>query len=172
MCQLKPRHNLRDPMRPAIASAFYSSCLNSFSLPLSFFLIRWDFIRPPLLVTATGCEISEGKACGNPSISGAHLTQHLYRRAGGFWKGAKCFTKSISKAGLTQTDSGNTFIPRSTSPLCFRLCSLLVFFVQHLRRAILAHGESDLQHCEITFEARLPFAWICWADMEKRCETR
>lgn len=121
MCQLKPRHNLRDPMRPAIASTFYSSCLNSFSLPLSlsFFPIRWDFIGPPLLVTATGCEISEGKACGNPSISCAHLTQHLYRRAGGFWKGEKCFTKSISEAGLTQTDSGNTFIPRSTSPLCF-----------------------------------------------------
>lgn len=109
MRQLKPRHNLRDLMRPAISSSFYSACLNSFSLPLlqSFFLIRWDFIRPPLSVTAIGCEISEGKACGNHSISCAHLTQHLYRRAGGFWKGEKSFTKSISEAGLTQTDSGN-----------------------------------------------------------------
>lgn len=72
-----------------------------------FFLIRWDFIRPPLSVTAIGCEISEGKACGNHSISFAHLAQHLYRHAGGFWKGEKSFTKSISEAGYTQTDSGN-----------------------------------------------------------------
>lgn len=72
-----------------------------------FFLIRWDFIRPPLSVTAIGCEISEGRACGNHSISCAHLAQHLYRRAGGFWKGEKSFTKSTSEAGLTQTDSGN-----------------------------------------------------------------
>lgn len=35
MCQLKPWHNLRDPMRPAISSAFYSSRLNSLSLCLS-----------------------------------------------------------------------------------------------------------------------------------------
>lgn len=91
----------------------------SHCLSHSFFLIRWDFIRRPLSVTAIGCEILEGKACGNHSISCAHLTQHLYRRAGGFWKGEKSFTKSISEAGLTQTDSGNTFIPRSPSSLCF-----------------------------------------------------
>ena len=109
MCQLKPRHNLKDRMGPAISPSFYTPCLNSLSLPLTlfFFLIRWDFIRPPLSVTAIGCEISEGRACGNHSISCAHLAQHLYRRAGGFWKGEKSFTKSTSEAGLTQTDSGN-----------------------------------------------------------------
>lgn len=102
----------------------------SHCLSHSFFLIRWDFIRPPLSVTTIGCEISEGKACGNHSISCAHLAQHLYRRAGGFSKGEKSFTKSISEAALTQTDSGNTFIPRSTSFLCllpflclFSLCT-------------------------------------------------
>lgn len=135
MCQLKPRHNLRDLMKPAISSSFYSPCLNSFSLPLSlyFFLIRWDFIRPPLSVTAIGCEISEGKACGNHSISYAHLAQHLYRGAGGFWKGEKSFTKSISETGLTQTDSGNTFIPCSTSSLCF--LPVLCLFTLHTNTA-------------------------------------
>lgn len=103
---------------------FTHQCLNSFSLPLSapFFQIRWDFIEPPLSVTTIGCEISDGRACGNHSISCAHLAQHLYRHAGGFWKGEKSFTKSISETGLTQTVSRNTFIPYS--PFFFLSSSL------------------------------------------------
>lgn len=64
--KLKPRHNLRDLMRPAISFSFYLPSLNSISLPLlqSFFLIRWDFIRPLLSVTTIGCEISEVKRVG------------------------------------------------------------------------------------------------------------
>lgn len=129
MCKLKPRHNLRDLMRPAIPSSCCSARLNYVSLPLlqSFFLIRWDFIRPPLSATAIGCEISEGKACGNHSISCAHLAQHLYRRAGGFWKSEKSFTKRISAAGLTQTDTGNS---SHNSQLLLTASSLLVVFVR------------------------------------------
>lgn len=171
----KPRHNLRELMRPAISSSFYTPCFSSFSLPLllSFFLIRWDFIRPPLSVTAIGCEISEGKACGNRSISCAHLAQHLYRRVGGFWKGEKSFTKSISEAVLTQTDSGN--ISCNVQPL---LCASS-FFCACFRRAkkparsrVLAHCKTDLQHREITLGKRSPFAWICWEVMDEKYEMR
>lgn len=149
MCQLKPRHNLRDLMGPAISASFHSPCLNSFSLPLllSFFLIRWDFIRPPLSVTAIGCEISEGKACGNHSISCAHLAQHLYRRAGGFWKGEKSFTKSISEAGLTQTDSGN--ISYNVQPL---LSASSLFSACFLCAKPPPHCTGSLQDRFTTFE--------------------
>lgn len=149
----------------------------SHCLSLSFFLIRWDFIRPPLSVTAIGCEISEGRACGNHSISCAHLAQHLYRRAGGFWKGEKSFTKSTSEAGLTQTDSGN--VSYSVQPFLFAsslfcarcLCVKKEKKKKNLCQTVLAHCEIDLQRWEITFWKRPPFAWICWADMEKKCET-
>lgn len=134
--QLKPRHNLRDLMRLAICSRFHSTCLDSFSTPLRqvlffflsfpFFLIRWDFIRPPLSVTAIGCEISEGKACGNHSISCAHLALHLYRRAGGFWKGEKSFTKSVSEAGFNTNRLEIFHTMFSRFLLDLRLFSLLV----------------------------------------------
>lgn len=133
--QLKPRHNLRDLMRLAICSRFHSACLDSFSTPLRqvlfflsfpFFLIRWDFIGPPLSVTAIGCEISEGKACGNHSISCAHLALHLYRRAGGFWKGEKSFTKSVSAAGFNTNRLEIFHTMFSRFLLDLRLFSLLV----------------------------------------------
>lgn len=133
-CQQKPRHNLRPSEAPLSLLLFThrgSTLSHCLFFHLLFFLMRWDFIGPPLSVTAIGCEISEGKACGNHSISCAHLAQHLYRRAGGFWKGEKSFTKRTSEAGFN-TSSGNTFKPRSTSPLRFPFCSVLVFFVYHL----------------------------------------
>lgn len=97
-----------------------------FSFPFLFFLIRWDFIGPPLSVTAIGCEISEGKACGNHSISCAHLALHLYRRAGGFWKGEKSFTKSVSEAGFNTNRLEIFHTMFSRFLLDLRLFSLLV----------------------------------------------
>jgi len=110
MCQLKPRLNLRDLVKSAISSSLthFASTLFTASRAL-LFSNQVRFYRALLSVTTTGCEISDGKACGNHSISCAHLAQHLYRCAGGFWKGEKSFTKSISETGLTQTVSGNTF---------------------------------------------------------------
>lgn len=112
MCQMKPRQ----PQRPdeACYHMQLSLALPHLFLTTSltlFFLIRWDVIWAPLSVTTIGCEISDSKACGNHSISCAHLAQHLYRRAGGFWKGEKSWTKGVWEAALTQTDCGNTFIP-------------------------------------------------------------
>lgn len=62
------------------------------------------------------------------------------------------------------------FIQCSTFSLCFLplLCSLSL--CKNLCQTVLAHCEIDLQRWEITFWKRPPFAWICWADMEKKCE--
>lgn len=80
-----------------------------------FFSNRVRLYRVSSVSNAIGCEISEGEARGNHSISCAHLARHLYRRAGGFWKGEKSFTKSKAEASLTQTDSGH--ISHNVQPL-------------------------------------------------------
>lgn len=115
MRQMKPRHNLRDLMRPTISSSFCSACLCFVSLP---FLSEVFFSFPNQVRFYQTSPVrnhywlwnfrtnSGYKACGNHSIGCAHLAQHLYRYTGGFWNGEKRFTKSISEAGLT-TDTVN-----------------------------------------------------------------
>lgn len=103
MCQTKPRRNLRDLIRLAILSCFCSDVSPHLSYS-HLFSNQVRSNRGRLSVTAIGCEISEGRACGNHSIGCAHLGQHIYRHASGFWKGEKSFTKSISGVGFIQSD--------------------------------------------------------------------
>lgn len=65
---------------PAICSCFRSTV----SPRLSYCRLFSNQVRSNrgrLSVTAIGCEISEGRACGNRSIGCAHLARHLYRHA-------------------------------------------------------------------------------------------
>lgn len=127
VCQLKPIANLRGLVKPAIFSSSYSPCRSSFSLVFSllFFSNQVRFYQASSVSNHYQLwNFRQHRACGNHCISCAHLAQHLYRRAGGFWKGEKSFTKGVSETTNCQWKYFHTLLNLFFLFLSFLFCWL------------------------------------------------
>lgn len=171
MCQLKPRHNLKDRMGPAISPTFtrLASTL-SHCLSLSFFSNQVRFYQAPAVSNRYRLWNFRRQSVWEPQYQLCSSRPAPLQTRGRFLKRREKLHKEHIGGRFNTNWQWKCFIQCSTFSLCFLplLCSLSL--CKNLCQTVLAHCEIDLQRWEITFWKRPPFAWICWADMEKKCE--
>lgn len=171
MCQLKPRHNLRDLMRPTISSSFYSPCLNSFSLPLSlFFSNQVRFYQAPSVSNRYRLWNFRRQSVWEPQYQLCSSRPAPLQTRGRFLKRREKLHKEHIGGRFNTNWQWKYFHTPFNLFSLFPPFSVLVFFVYRCSQTVLAHCKINLQCQEITFAERAPFAWICWADVEKRCK--